>query len=260
LLIKNVDEDAPKEAYVRFLIESNYDQVFHFFKWEYWNIWKFYEHIPLAYSKISGVVSPETLSRKNKNITTAFKGPESTIIFYSLTPTHYENEIDGQNYEGYQVFVEEIKRGSMVNKRTMNNIFLSNGEGNQGFDLELVTSVGQTTQKVEIHRIRSLIEVIAYIFGFIAGFVIVSHILKHFLSKEEYFKGLEREWNTLFGALEGSTFEKTPYSRPESRSEVEVRESRSEVEVRDFEYNSSNINHNEEVKEKSKEDVEQEKS
>lgn len=193
LLIRNVEDEAPENAYVRFLVNTPYDQVVHFFKWEYWNIWKFYEHVPIAYSKVSGFVTPQSVSKSNKNITTAFKGPESTKIFFRLTPTHYGDEIESQNFEGYQVFVEEYQRGSVVNKRNMINSVLPNGMRSEGFDLELVSTVGDTIQHVEVHRTKSIIEVIAYILGFIAGFVIISHVLKYFLSKEEYFKGLERE-------------------------------------------------------------------
>jgi len=193
LMVKHVEDEAPEHAYVRFVVDSEYNQVFHFFKWEYWNIWHFYEHIPISYSKLSGFVTPQMMARSNKNITTAFKGPDSTKIFFKLTPTHYGNEIESQNFEGYQVFIEEYQRGSVVNKRTMSNSVLANGDKSAGFDLELVSTVGDTLFHVEVQRVKSVIEVIAYIFGFTAGFVIVSHLLKHFLSKEEYFKGLDRE-------------------------------------------------------------------
>jgi hypothetical protein len=193
LLIKNIEDEAPDNAYVRFKVDLPYNQVVHFFKWKYWNIWKYYEYIPIAYSKVSGFVTPQMVSKSNKNITAAFKGPESTKIFFRLTPTHYGDEVESQNFEGYQVFVEEYQRGSVVNKRNMVNPILPNGIRSEGFDIELISTVGDTVQHVEVHRTKSIIEVIAYIFGFIAGFVIISHALKHFLSKEEYFKGLERE-------------------------------------------------------------------
>ena len=202
LLIKDVEDDAPEQAYVRFLVDSDYNQVFHFFKWEYWNVWKFYDTIPTSYSKLSGFVSPQLMHRSNKNITSAFKGPESTKIFYKLIPTHYGNEIESQNFEGYEVIVEEYQRGSVVNKGTMANKELISGEINAGFDLELVSSVGDTMYHVHVQRVKSIIEVIAYIFGFMAGFIIIAHLLKYFLSKEEYFRALDREWNTLFGSLE----------------------------------------------------------
>lgn len=193
LLIKHVEDQAPEFAFVRFLVKSGFNQVVHFFKWEYWNVWQFYDHVPVAYSKVSGVVTPERTSKTNHNITTAFKGPDSTKIFFDLTPTYYSNEVDDTNFEGYQVFVEEYQKGSTVNKRNMDNNELPTGEKSEGFELEMVSTVSDKVQYVQVHEIKSIIETLAYIFGFLAGLVLVAHVLKHFLSKEEYFKGLERE-------------------------------------------------------------------
>ena len=222
LLIKDIQDEAPEQAYIRFVVDSDYNQVYHFFKWEYWNVWKFYESIPISYSKLSGFVSPQMMTRSNKNITSAFKGPESTKIFYKLTPTHYGNEIESQNFEGYEVFVEEYQRGSVVNKRTMANSMLISGEKNAGFDLELVSSVGDTVYHVHVQRVKSIIEIIAYIFGFMAGFIIIAHLLKYFLSKEEYFRALDRECNTLFGSLEVAPSAQIIYQSNTQARDVEL--------------------------------------
>lgn len=193
LLIKNVEDDVPELAFVRFKIDSPANQIVHFFKWEYWSIWRFLETVPTAYTKLTGFVTPQMMTRSNKNITTAFKGPESTKIFYRLIPTHYGNEIENQNFEGYQVFVDQYERGSVVNKRTMSNAMLSTDEVNAGFDLELVSTVTDSLYHVHVQRVKSVMETTAYVFGFIAGLVIVAHIIKFFLSKEQYFKALDRE-------------------------------------------------------------------
>ena len=204
-MIKNVQYyEAPDHAFVRFIVDSDYTQIVHFFKWEYWNIWQFYNVSPTAYSKISGYTTPQKMYKNNQNITAGFKGPESTKIFYKLIPTHYGNEIEGQNYEGYQVFTDEVQRGYSVNKRNMVNQKTPDTRPNSGFDLELVSSVGDTLLHVQVQRVKSIIETIAYIFGFIAGLIIVSHMLKNVLSKEEYFKSLDRECNTLFGSLDSN--------------------------------------------------------
>lgn len=193
LLVKHIEDEAAEFAYARFNIETDYTQVFHFIKWEYWNIWDFYDRIPTAYSKVSGVLTPDKITKMNHNVTSAFRGPESTKLFFELVPTYYSSEVDGQNYEGYQIYVDEYRRGSTVNKRNMGNRVLPSGENSGGLEIEMVSSVGDKKQDVKVHRIRSIIEIIAYIFGFLAGLVIVAHALKYFLSKEDYFKGIERE-------------------------------------------------------------------
>jgi hypothetical protein len=133
------------------------------------------------------------MTKSNKNITTGFKGGESTKLFFNLTPTHYSNEVESSNFKGYQVFFDQFVRGSVVNKRNMVNEYDAFGNKVAGFDLEMVSSVSDTVIHIEVQRVRSIIELIAYVFGFLAGFVFISRVLKHFLSKEEYFKGLERE-------------------------------------------------------------------
>ena len=200
--IKDITDEAPEHAFVRFSVDSDYEQIFHFFKWEYWNIWKFYEKIPISYSNVSGFVTPQMLTRSNKNITSAFRGPDTTKLQFKLTPTHYGNEIESQNFEGYQVFLEEYDRGSVVSKRNMANELTYNGDQSSGINIELSSHVGDTINHVQVQREKSLLETFAYVLGFIAGFVIIAHLMKYFLSKEEYFKGLDRECDTLFGSLE----------------------------------------------------------
>ena len=199
-MIKNVRYyEAPDHAFVRFIVDSDYTQIVHFFKWEYWNIWQFYGTSPSAYSKISGYTTPQEIHKYNQNITTGFKGPESTKIFYNLEPTNYENKIEGQRYEGYQVFVDEVQRGYSVNKRNMVNEKTPDARSNSGFDLELVSSVGDTVYTVQVEHVRGIVETMIYIFGFIAVLMLVSFIMKKLLSKEKYFKSLEREYRTIYG-------------------------------------------------------------
>lgn len=193
LNIRDIKDEAPEHAFVRFSVDSEYEQIFHFFKWEYLNIWRFYENTPISYSQVSGFVTPQGVTRSNKNITSAFRGPETTKLQFKLTPTHYGNEIESQNFEGYQVFLEDIQKGSVINKRNMANSHIESGELSAGLNIEILTSVGDTLNHVQVQRVKSFLEILAYILGFTAGFVIIAHLLKYFLSKEEYFKSLDRE-------------------------------------------------------------------
>jgi len=193
LKVYDIKDEAPEHAFVRFTIDSDYEQIYHFFKYEYWNIWRFYEKYPISYSKVSGFMTPQMTSKSNSNITSAFRGPESSKLQFRLTPTHYGNEIESQNFEGYEVFLDNYDRGSVVNKRNMADSNIESGQASKGLSIELFSHVSDTINHVQVQRQKSLLETLAYVLGFTAGFVIIAHILKYFLSKEDYFSGLDRE-------------------------------------------------------------------
>ena len=199
-MIKNVQYyDVSYHAFVQFMVDSDYTQIVHFFKWEYWNIWKFYGTSPLAYSKISGYTTPQKMHKFDQNITAGFKGPESTKIFYNLIPTYYDNKIEGQSYKGYQVYADEVHRGSTVNKRNMVNEKTPDAWSNSGFDLELDSSIVDAVYTVQVEHARGIVKTMIYILGFIAVLMLVSFIMKKLLSKQNYFKSLEREYRTIYG-------------------------------------------------------------
>jgi len=218
LKINGIKDEAPEHAFVRFTVDSDYHQIYHFFKWEYWNIWRFYETIPISYSKLSGFITPQMVTKSNKNITSAFRGPYTCKMKFKLTPTHYGNEIDSLNFEGYQVYLEDYERGSVISKRNMAD------RESKGLNIEMFSHVSDTINHVQVQRVKSLLETIAYVLGFTAGFVIVAHILKYFLAKEEYFKGLDRECNTLFGSLDNDRISLSNIGRgSESTNPMEMR-------------------------------------
>mmetsp|Transcript_9019 Transcript_9019/g.10190 ORF Transcript_9019/g.10190 Transcript_9019/m.10190 type:complete len:194 (+) Transcript_9019:477-1058(+) len=191
--INGIQDEAPVDALIRFSVDSEYEQIYHFFKWEYWNIWRFYDTIPTSYSKISGFATPQMMSSSNKNITSAFRGQSSTKLFFKLNPTHYGNELESQNFQGYQVFLDNIKTGGAVNKRNMANTHTETGEPSAGINIELWSTVGDTLSHVQVQKTKSILETLAYILGFAAGLVLIAHLVKYFLSKEEFFRGMDRE-------------------------------------------------------------------
>lgn len=83
-----------KNESLRFSIDSEFNRVFHFFEWKFTSIWDMLESYPIAFSEASGIMTPQTIERANKNITTAFKGPITTHIYLDLTPTSYVSEPD----------------------------------------------------------------------------------------------------------------------------------------------------------------------
>ena len=135
----------------------------------------------------------------DQNITAGFKGPESTKIFYNLIPTYYDNKIEGQSYKGYQVYADEVHRGSTVNKRNMVNEKTPDAWSNSGFDLELDSSIVDAVYTVQVEHARGIVKTMIYILGFIAVLMLVSFIMKKLLSKQNYFKSLEREYRTIYG-------------------------------------------------------------
>ena len=48
---------------------------------------------------------------------------------------------------------------------------------------------------------------IAYMLGFLAGFVLLIRAIKHYLLKDTYFSNLEKEWDKLFGRHQEAKFE-----------------------------------------------------
>ena len=206
--IYNIQDEAPENAFVRFQVDSEFEQIFHFFKWEYWNIWSFSYSVPGSYSKLSGFMTPQMLTRSNKNITSAFRGPETNKIHFKLIPTHYGDQIESNNFEGYQVFLDKYEKGSVVSKRNIQINKTVKGEPSQGIAIEMISDTGNTLNHVRVTRSISILEILAYIFGIPAGIALVAHILKYFLAKEEYFRALDRECDAMFGRIDNDRDDK----------------------------------------------------
>jgi len=47
-----------KNESIFFLIDSEYNRVFHFFEWKFTSIWDMIENHPVAYSEVSGIMTP----------------------------------------------------------------------------------------------------------------------------------------------------------------------------------------------------------
>ena len=220
--IANIKDESPSNAFVKFSVDSEFEQIFHFFKWEYWNVWKFTDSAPVSYSKLSGFMTPQMLTRSNKNITSAFRGPETTKMYFKLIPTHYGNLIESQNFEGYQVFLDKYSKGSVVNKRNFQTMKTEKGEPSQGLSIEMISNIGETLNHVRVENSRSVLELLAYILGFPAGFVLIAHVAKYFLSKEDYFRGLDRECDAMYGRVENDDEKPIQMMRNESSQRFEM--------------------------------------
>ena len=158
------------------------------------------ESYPVAYSEVSGIMTPQSMEASNKNITTAFKGPKTTHITLDLTPTSYVSEIDSYSYSGYWSYYKDVERGSVVNKRTMLLQYTPEGYENKGLNIEFVCSTTNKIYQVRVSRNRTMIEIFAFILGSIAGFVFIARTIKYCLEDMEYFKAKDRECDMLFGA------------------------------------------------------------
>lgn len=161
--VLDIKDEAPVNAFIKFTVDSDFEQIFHFFKWEYWNVWKFYESIPSSYSKLSGFMTPQMLTRSNKNITSAFRGPKENKIYFNLIPTHYGNIIESQNFEGYQVFLDKYDKGSVINKRNFQILKTERGEPSQGLSIEMFSNIGETLTHVRVDSSVTVLELLVYI-------------------------------------------------------------------------------------------------
>lgn len=158
------------------------------------------ENYPIAYSEVSGIMTPQSMETVNKNITTAFKGPMTTHIYLDLTPTSYVSEPDSYSYTGYRSYYKDVERGSIVNKWTMLLQYTPDLYENKGFNIEMVCSTTNKIYQVWVIWNRTLIEICAFILGSIAGFVFIAWTFKYCLEDIEYFKTKDRECDMLFGS------------------------------------------------------------
>ena len=122
IIMKNILFGDPNDQSLRIEIDSDFNQIFHFFDWKFRSIWAWKsEDYEEAYSEASGIMTPQEIHSANKNITTAFKGQDTTEIYISLAPTKYISEVDSYNYNGYRTYFNRIDRGSVVTERNMLN-------------------------------------------------------------------------------------------------------------------------------------------
>lgn len=152
-----------------------------------------------AWSELQGTMTPQPLKETNKNITAAFKGDVPSVIYFSLIPTHYVDEVAAVNYKGYRVHLSKFERGSTVNKRTLTNKYTALGDDLEGFQVQFMLNTATTLFQVRIERIKSIIELFAYMLGFLAGFILVVRVAKYYLLRETYFLELEKHCEKLFG-------------------------------------------------------------
>ncbi|CAI2376411.1 unnamed protein product [Moneuplotes crassus] len=200
IVFKDVPKAEIKDQIIHVSFDSDYTYAYHFFKWKFRSVWEYgFEDMPIAFSEIEGIMTPQMMQDSNKNITKAFKGPEPTTLSMSLIPTHYVNEFEGTNHEGYRVQLEEFSRGSTVNKRNLVNRYLANGDEHKGLKIQFNVKSSNMLFQVRIEKIKSILEVAAYMLGFLAGFIIVVRATKYYLLKETYFLELEKQCEQYFG-------------------------------------------------------------
>ncbi|CAI2376833.1 unnamed protein product [Moneuplotes crassus] len=197
---KDIPKGDIKDQIIYISLKSDYSYAFHFFRWKFTSVWKYgFEDYPTAFSEIEGVMTPQKMLDSNKNITKAFKGPEPTSLHMSLIPTHYVNEIEGKNHKGYRVQLNEFSRGSTVNKRNLVNRYIAGGRDLQGLNIQFIVNSSDRFYQVRIQRIKSILEVIAYMLGFLAGFIIIVRAAKYYLLRETYFLEIEKQCEQYYG-------------------------------------------------------------
>jgi hypothetical protein len=197
-----------KDQFINIEFISDYTYAFHFFQWKFKSVWDYgFADAATSYSEVESIMTPQTNKDTNKNITAAFKGPTPTLINIDLIPTHYVNEVEGNFHEGYRVHLADFYRGSTVNKRTLVNKYIASGEELQGMQVQFVVSSSPILFQVRIQKVRSILEVAAYMLGFLAGFILIVRAAKYYLLKERYFLELEKDCEKFFGRHNEVKFE-----------------------------------------------------
>ena len=197
---KEIPETEVKNQFINIALNSEYTYAFHFFEWEFRAVWEYgFEDMPVAFSEMKGIMTPQKVRDSNKNITKAFKGPDPTYLQMSLIPTHYVNEVEGTAHDGYRVHFENFIRGSTVNKRNLVNRYIASGDELKGMTVQFVVNSSPMFFQVRIQRIKSILEVAAYMLGFLAGFILLIRAAKYYMLKETYFLELEKECEQYFG-------------------------------------------------------------
>ena len=121
-------------------------------------------------------------------------------MFLELTPTKYTSEVDDLKYKGYRLNLKDVELGDTANKWTIPLKYRANGEANAGLALEVRTNLSEKVYTVRVVRKRSFLELLAFIFGFAAGGIVIARLVKSCLKDSEYFKAKDRECTMLFGA------------------------------------------------------------
>ena len=136
-IVVKLDELAPSDpsgANIVFKFKTEANRVIHFFRWQFLSIWSStIDNYSDNYSMVKGMMVPQSLMKDNINISTAFRGPDPTVLSFELTPTYYSDEINAQNLEGYRVLFKGFERGSTVNERTLTNLYTYDGRYSEDF-------------------------------------------------------------------------------------------------------------------------------
>ena len=200
LKFKDLEESKITQEFMNIQLNTDHTFAFHFFKWKFRSVWEYgFNEMPVAFSEMEGIMSPQKVVNSNKNITKAFKGPDPTYLSISLIPTHYINEVEATNHDGYRVHLEKFWRGSTVNKRTLVNRYLATGKELKGMTVHFEINKSEMFFQVRIEKVKSILEVLAFMLGFLAGFILLVRAIKYYLLKETYFLELEKTCEQYYG-------------------------------------------------------------
>ena len=164
-----VPKSEIKNQFVSIKLNSDYTQVFHFFRWRFKSIWEKYNNDSISWSELEGIITPQSITDINKNITSGFKGTIPTVVYFSLIPTHYVDESVGLIYKGYRVNLSKFERGSTVNKRTITEQYIGADEPSEGFQVQFIVNTSPTLYQVRVQKVKSFIEVRLKIFKYFLG-------------------------------------------------------------------------------------------
>ena len=189
----------PTGAYINVRFKSEQNRVFHFFKWQFKSIWS--SSISSSngwYSMAKSMMLPQKLYNNNLNFTASFRGPDPSIIALELTPAFYLDEIKASSLKGYRVQTLNLQKGSVINERTLTNLYTIDGQLSEDFSIRFETYLSSNIYNVRVIRLRTILDVLAQNLGLLAGLAFICRFAKFLLMKWNVWLHLDREYNMYF--------------------------------------------------------------
>ncbi|CDW72651.1 f-box protein [Stylonychia lemnae] len=163
----------------------------HFFQWEFSSIWS--KEVDEAEqcegcSQVIGFTTPDSSDQQDFNFQETFRGDQPTVVSILLTPTFYQNMIDEIELTGYRAHLQNIEKGQTVNYRQAMKIdnqtlrqTIGHSEVNDQFKIQFQMSLSSNIYQIRVIQLKNILEALAEVMGFLAGFSFIARFSKHIL-------------------------------------------------------------------------------
>lgn len=137
----------------------------------------------------------------NFNMQDAFRGSIPTSINVLFTTAYYTNFLEDSELAGYRAHVQSVDKGSTVNMRTAlkydkasQNYIAASSDKNDNimeFSVQFRMTLSQNVYQIRVIKLKSILEIMAEIMGFLAGMSFVARFSKQILLNNGVFKGYD---------------------------------------------------------------------